>query len=165
MDVIPIYFVVITYISCFSGVSLMNLTLLLSFWEFPCHNTGQDGLGLQMVHNARKLRPNWPNLFCWSRGNWSAPNSPNWRLSTGGFSLKLRLVSPHPPPSLASSLVIQVERPTRTSSSNFRPYMSLPFSHLPWSKSQNMAYGNGHPTIIDSSCWVIANIKYLYIYR
>lgn len=58
MDVIPIYFVVITYISCFSGVSLMNLTLLLSFWEFPCHNTGQDGLGLQMVHNARKLRPN-----------------------------------------------------------------------------------------------------------
>ena len=27
-----------------------------------------------------------------------------------------------------------------------------------------MAYGNGHPTIIDSSCWVIADRVFIYIY-
>ena len=87
-------------------------TLVILGVPLPQHRPGWFRSPDLMVHNARKLRPNWPNLFCWSRGNWSAPNSPNWRLSTGGFSRKLSLVSPHPPPSLASSLVIQVERPT-----------------------------------------------------
>ena len=107
-------------------------TLVILGVPLPQHRPGWFRSPDLMVHNARKLRPNWPNLFCWSRGNWSAPNSPNWRLST---DINGRVLSKaEPSVSTSTSISGFIFGDPGGEASNFRPYMSLPFSHLPWSK-------------------------------